>query len=154
MSKIRTVQPDIVILAANWLAYHEKEITEGVLSETLKTLKDAGVRRVVVFGQAPVWKLTQPSVYLMVWRRLDKTTERTKLYFDSNSVRIDNLVNKTVTSLNATFISPIKSLCNEQGCLLVAGQNIPVTGDRDHLTVEGSKLLIESSKSKIFDYSL
>jgi hypothetical protein len=60
---------------------------------------------------------------------------------DSESLSVDDLLRMEVTEAGATYIRPSKYLCAEDGCVIKTLEG-PAFFDKDHLTEEGSFLLL------------
>ncbi len=154
--RIQLLQPDTVVMGGAWYSYatraHDGADELRALRETIDKLIGAGVRRVVVFGDLPVWKIHQPNVAVKLWEQSHSLPGRTYDSFDRGSAAFDSQVSAVVLQTSAVFVSPVESLCNEEGCLLNAdpAHPVPVTWDFAHLTDAGSRLLIDLNAAKIF----
>lgn len=154
--RIKTVHPTTVVMAGAWVSYARRAGTSrdelAALMRTIEQLKAAGVARVVVFGNLPVWQIEQPNVGLHIWMESHRLPSRSFAYYDVAAGGMDSLVAATVGATDAVFVSPIDSLCNQSGCLISTDPNVPkpVAWDFAHLTADGSKLLIALNAAKIF----
>jgi len=154
--RIQLLQPDTVIMGGAWYSYasraHDGSQELRALRQTVDKLIGAGVRRVVVFGDLPVWKIHQPNVAVKIWQQSHTLPARTYDSFDQGSAAFDSQVAAAVLQTPAVFVSPVDSLCTEQGCLLSAdpAHPVPVTWDYAHLTDAGSRLLVAMNTDKIF----
>ncbi|MDE2259795.1 MAG: acyltransferase, partial [Betaproteobacteria bacterium] len=84
-SKIQTLKPHTVILAANWLRYDRKnsnwtQLDLNKLQATIAELKKVGVAHIVLVGQLPTYKIDQPMV--------------------GNRIFVTDAVDRTIKSLN------------------------------------------------------
>jgi peptidoglycan/LPS O-acetylase OafA/YrhL len=156
IEKISALKPDTVVMEGNWRFYilgssGWNKLDFARLQATISRLQMIGVRRIVVFGNLPVWKISQPKVGMMVWRDTHKLSDRTRSYFNDASVAADSSIRAAVSRTGAVFVSPIDALCNEAGCLLSADPSkaAPVAWDAAHLSEAGSKLLISKVAGKI-----
>jgi len=154
--KIRTLNADTVLLEADWWYYragaaHFADLIH--LQETVQRLKASGVRRVVVFGNLPVWQIAQPKVAVKVWLDTHALPERTQAYFNEESRRADARVRAAVANSDAVFVSPISVLCDDSGCLLTTDRTqwTPLAFDSAHLTRAGSIYLVALVAAEIWD---
>jgi hypothetical protein len=146
-NRLKSLRPDVVVLEGNWTFDMESSrynVDSDVIRNTIKELQAIGIRRVVVFGSLPTWKIPQPEVGVKIWLASHALAYRTKLYFDTTSATTDALVGKVAFETGVTFVSPIHLLCNEDGCLISTDHDagMPVAWDREHLTQAGSNLLV------------
>ena len=165
--KIESLRPNTVILAARWAAYDGARgyalMDEKRLTRTVEWLKTTGVRRVVIIGQMPHWKLA-PSViplrdlqFSLFGREThpEKLPERDSSYLDASSFAAEDMVRRIAAEQGATFISPAATLCNRDGCLItVPGSGgEPTSRDDGHLTAAASKFFIMRNAAAIMpDY--
>jgi peptidoglycan/LPS O-acetylase OafA/YrhL len=154
--RIQLLQPDTVIMGGAWYSYASRARDGSAelqaLRQTIDKLIGAGIRRVVVFGDLPVWKIHQPNVAVKIWQQSHTLPARTYDSFDRGSAAFDSEVAAAVLPTPAVFVSPVSCLCSDEGCLLSAdpAQPVPVTWDYAHLTDAGSRLLVEMNTEKIF----
>jgi hypothetical protein len=154
--KIRTLNADTVVLEADWWYYrpgaaHYADLAH--LKETVQRLKASGVRRIVVFGNLPVWQIAQPKVAVKVWLDTHALPERTRAYFNEDSRRADMRVRAAIVNSDVVFVSPINVLCDDSGCLLTTDRVrwTPLAFDSAHLTRAGSIYLIALVAAEIWD---
>lgn len=145
IKEIGEINPEVIILSASWANYSLEN-----LGATLDTLKKMGINRIVLFGPVPEWKSSLP-------KQLERNIQKNKLsqiplrmnyglekYGDSIN---DKLIHIAKLS-NVEYFSPINSLCNSDGCLIITDEkNRHLTAwDSGHLTNQGSSLLIRNYK--------
>jgi hypothetical protein len=119
---------------------------------TIARLKALGVRHVVVMGQFPIWRAQVPQLRARNYRLVavglgsdTKDIERDKSFIIPTIYKADEMVRQAVAGTGAGFVSPLSTLCNGEGCLLV----VPGTGgkpiywDDNHFTRTGSIYFIE-----------
>jgi hypothetical protein len=113
--------------------------------KTVERVESLGIARVVVFGDLPGWKIVQRKLGAKIWLDSHIVPRRTYDYFEPGSKQMDEPIRKVISNTHAVFISPIASLCNEDGCLLSTstGKWSPVSWDTSHLTDTGAALLID-----------
>jgi peptidoglycan/LPS O-acetylase OafA/YrhL len=156
-AKIRALNPEIVVMAANWARYEARgdldRIDEHMIRATVGQLTAMGVKRIVVVGQVPTWEGGVPRIR-MKWHRTSiagarsAETERDKVYLRSfqSDVTWNDTVRRAVAGTAALFISPLSTFCNDDGCLLaVPGSGKSTAWDTDHLTPAAAEFLIESN---------
>jgi peptidoglycan/LPS O-acetylase OafA/YrhL len=157
--KMLSLKPDIVLIEGDWW-FHclqnnaPNEPMLAALQAAVRRLKSGGIKRVVVFGDLPVWNIAQPEVTVKVWQESGIVQQRTHSYLAPGLVRADTLVRQAIAQTGAVFVSALQYLCNDEGCLLsvTKGKAVPLAWDGSHLTPEGSRLLIASSFSEIIDH--
>ncbi len=161
--KIEALRPDAVIMAANWEKYTnpqgESLISQDAIAATMARLRAAGVRQIFVIGQFPTWKASPQRIRAQMFRaRLagladnnSPIPERDKAHVRPSVFVINANVERAFAPAGVTFISPLSSLCNDDGCLLVVpnGQGEPTAFDREHLTKPGSIFFATSNAKAI-----
>ncbi|NDU91975.1 MAG: hypothetical protein G3I10_05105, partial [Ferrovum sp.] len=152
LDKIKTLKPGTVILAANWLRYDRKnsnwtQLDLGKLHATIAALKDIGVAHIVLVGQLPTYKIDQPIVGSSVFEA--GVTDRTVRSLNPHAFAMNESMHQFARENTVDFMSPMDTLCNEQGCLISASSRelIPTSFDDGHLTGAGSRLLLERALS-------
>ena len=87
------------------------------------------------------------------WRRTHAIPEYTDDHLDPASIAANQAIQRAMAGTGAVFISPIEKLCIASGCLASTQQNgvfHPTSFDESHLTSEGSRVLLERSRSALF----
>jgi peptidoglycan/LPS O-acetylase OafA/YrhL len=147
VGEIKSLSPDAVIIEAHWALYNATDgrpnFDAASLRETVLTLQRMGIRRIVVMGSLPTWKIYQPRVAFEIWRQWHVLEDRTREYLDPAPFAADTLARAAVAGTGATFVSPIALLCNGGGCLISTEPHaaVPLAWDNDHLSVAGSELV-------------
>lgn len=152
--RIAALKPDTVILAANWMLYDGKHVEGGKpfnmvndisIEDTLRAVRDSGVRTLVVVGQLPVFTKSQVKVGLKNF--VPNNIHRTFSDYDHQSSLANERLRTISKGINVQFVSPIDLLCNQGGCLISAKKEklIPIAWDVGHLTTVGSELVIEKA---------
>jgi peptidoglycan/LPS O-acetylase OafA/YrhL len=147
IEELRALAPQVVILEGHWSFYRGGNsgtvMDAAALRETVQTLHDMGIERIVVMGSLPTWKIYQPRVAFEVWRRRHVLADRTADLLDESSFVADRFVRDAAAGTAAVVVSPIDLLCDQGACLLSADSRgaTPVTWDNDHLSIAGSRLL-------------
>jgi hypothetical protein len=156
LAKVTALNPDIVVLEGNWSSYLPHGASEADLEPlvgTIEHLRDQGVRRIVVFGNLPVWQFPAPRVGMKLWIEKHTLPLRATEYLNRDSLRADELVRKVAAAQDVQFVSPIDVLCDARGCLLTTNLTswTPLTLDSSHLTTTGSEYLLGRIAAQIFD---
>jgi hypothetical protein len=61
------------------------------------------------------------------------------------------MVERAIEGTGATFVSPLATLCNGQGCLLVTpAEYDSISPDPGHLTLSGSEFFVKANSSALF----
>jgi peptidoglycan/LPS O-acetylase OafA/YrhL len=147
VQELKSLSPDAVIIEAHWALYNAANgwpnFDPAALKQTIRTLEGLGIRRVVVMGSLPTWKIYQPRVAFEIWRRQHVLEDRTRAYLDAQPFAADSLARAAVEGTGATFVSPLALLCNGRGCLISTEPHtaVPVDWDNDHLSLAGSELV-------------
>lgn len=149
MKRIAELKPEIVVIAGFWYHYgiqkNKKKqfwkLDSSALANTVRLIRNAGVKQVLVVGEVPVWKIFQPIISAELLVSTGKVPAQTKLHLDPDSLSVDRLLESNITSAGAHYLAPSEYLCSAAGCTIeFAGE--PVYFDKDHLTSTGSLLLV------------
>lgn len=149
MKRIVELKPDIVVMAGFWYHYGIRKnkkkqfwkLDSSALANTVRLIRNAGVKQVVFVGEVPVWKIFQPIISAELLVSTGQVPEQTKLYLDPVSLSVDRMLQSKITSAGALYLTPSEYLCTPAGCRIeFAGE--PVYFDKDHLTSTGSLLLV------------
>jgi peptidoglycan/LPS O-acetylase OafA/YrhL len=153
--RIRSLKPDTVVLEGAWWYYcttaGDNDLDLAALQSTIRQLQSSGVRRIVVFGDLPVWRMPQPKVGVKLWLDTHALPERTHAYFNDTSAQVDGWVRAAVTQTGAVFVSPIDALCDPRGCLLTTdpARWTPLAWDAAHLSEAGSVYLLSRAADQV-----
>ena len=148
-NRVATLKPEWVILSAWWPSVSHMDLL--ALRDTIAALKSAEVRHVLVVGPVPSWRnglrqcLLQYYVDHAVVPRRMKTGSQLNPQFDSELRERSRLA-------GAIYVSPIETMCNEEGCVTRVGDGPAdiVARDGTHLTIAGSVYLIDRFPSALF----
>ena len=143
-------QPGEVILSARWSKYDWES-----LNHTLEFLQAKGIKKITVFGPAPIWNRTLTDV-LLKHSLLNNTPllEREKNHIIDDN-KTDEGIRRISQAHGVNFVSIKDILCTERGCLTHLNTKdgpVPTAWDTAHLSSEASDYLI--SHSQIFDTTL
>ncbi len=131
-----------VLLSADWPSYETRFGTEaflGALRATLKRLNDAGVRTVVL-GPPIRWRQPLPALLAERVERNAGPADSTTLVFEPQFAA-DRRLKAALPGV--PYISILDSVCPSRRCPAFVG-NVPLSLDRNHLTKEGSILVIDT----------
>ena len=149
LEKIKTIQPDTVILFAVWNNYLDVNDSGPVLrkiEDTVKELKDAGVSRIILIGPAPQWLDALPRNLLRQainngFKSIPKRTyfKSIPLVKDVDSI----LAGELRSSKSVTYFSAYQAMCDTSGCLTTVngGADGLTSWDYGHLTTPGATFL-------------
>ena len=157
--KLSLVNPNVVVLGGAWERYQElgrpsAEIL-GMVTDTIRYLQSNGVKRIVVFGPGPLWNVSLPVdlFRFMVRTRSDQVPERLGRVSDA-IWQLDAAMAAQAGALNVQYVSVLDDFCDKSGCLTIGDRTLHrpdlLFRDRDHLTVSGSKVLIENARRQLF----
>lgn len=138
---IEKVRPGRVILSSRWLGVDQ----EVKIIATLRKIKDAGVREVILIGPVPRWHPNLAEALTVYYRQQPfiDFPERLGEGLDKEKLVIDFRLEKLANQAGVRYLSPLKILCNEAGCLVrprVEGFGRAVMAiDDSHLSPEGSR---------------
>jgi len=146
--RIRVLRPDTVILSAMWENYDWR----AYLAATILELKQFHVKHIIVVGPVPVWpgRLPRTVGLEMLFLHKDQIPERIS-NFSPDLYGMDAKLRTVAVSLGVSYFSPLKALCNDQGCLTRIGDGPAslVTWDVSHLTDAGSAYVVGRMASQM-----
>ena len=159
MTRLAKLKPDMIVLAGAWERYSElgpyqEQIIE-TLSDTVRRIKELGIRQIVVVGPGPLWTNSLPVdlFRFMVRTRTNEIPNRLGKVSDA-IWDLDSAMAAQAASDHVQYVSLLNFFCNKDGCLTVGDRSLPrpdlLFRDRDHLTVSGSKVLIAHVRSQLF----
>lgn len=134
-------RPSVVVLAANWMSHdHER------LDPTLQLLQASGVKRVVLVGPVPKWRVPLPKV---VFESALKSPQHLppRYLSDQLDVRVfelDESMRKWSQARGIDYRSPLRFMCESGRCLGLSGDDFSTITSRDeaHLTELAAQYLI------------
>ena len=131
----------------------------GAISDDLRWLRQAGVRHVVLFGPGPTWNVSlQADLFrYMNLHHMKSIPARLDANVPPAVPRLDAAMAAEAAAWGASYVSVLQRFCDARGCRTLAEPALGKGGrpnllyrDRDHLTVPGAQLLIESAAHEIF----
>jgi peptidoglycan/LPS O-acetylase OafA/YrhL len=132
--------PNVVVVGAEWINYDWR-----ALPATLERLRSAGVSRVIVVGEVPVWDGRFPELLartVLRDRPAFRIPERTSAGLLVVTFDVDRGMAPLARQFGATYVSAANILSDDNGCLTRAGGNV-TTFDESHLTPSASRYLVE-----------
>jgi peptidoglycan/LPS O-acetylase OafA/YrhL len=152
-SKFLEIKPKIVVLAHDWLQSTDQDAI-GKLGPTVDILRKMGVERIILVGQVPHWNGSLPedlSAYVDQYHPATLPM-RMKLGLATESFDLDSKMAQRAKELGIEYISPVQTLCNDDGCLTMVpdAPDIPISWDPAHFTREGSRYFINQVADKLF----
>ncbi len=109
------------------------------LTETIASLQQRGIN-VVVFGPFPVYDMGFPRLLAK------EVTSQQSGFPGRHFVAYERLLDERMSRMAAetwhvSYVSPLKILCPQSGCVEYAAPGVPLEFDESHLTLQGSNLL-------------
>jgi peptidoglycan/LPS O-acetylase OafA/YrhL len=139
--RIRNEQPYKVVLAANWTDYDWKKV-----DQTIKALQKSGFNSIDIVGPAPQWN---DSLYKQLYLNYLATKNpeipyRMKFGLNQNFLQIEPKLNELAVINKARYISIVKILCNNWGCITRFGDTSDTLASFDggHFTEVASKYVV------------
>jgi peptidoglycan/LPS O-acetylase OafA/YrhL len=147
------IRPKVLVLAHDW-PQSEKENALDRLAGTVDILKSMGAERIVLVGPVPHWDGPLPEVlsHYVGERHLSALPGRMTFGVNHHMEDIDHDMAERAARLGIEYISPIKHLCNADGCLTMVpdAPDVPMAWDAAHFTREGSRYFINLVADKLF----
>jgi peptidoglycan/LPS O-acetylase OafA/YrhL len=145
LERIGAIRPEIVVLHSTW-QYDQAALEQG-LFETVQRLRTLSVRKIVLLGPVPAWKgagLPANMIDYYYEHALQLLPARTtyRLVEDDREERL----RKIAETLGIQYVSVLKVMCNEAGCLARIGANDEelTAFDGGHMTLAGSTFLAKA----------
>jgi peptidoglycan/LPS O-acetylase OafA/YrhL len=159
VSEMVRIAPDVVLLAAAWERYLANGTSAAeILAATrgdIEWLQHIGIRRIVLFGPGPTWGTTLP-MDVFRYMRLNQTEHiPDRLGGVATEVRqLDAAMAAQASATHVEYVSVLDEFCDPEGCRIVGDRSLPspdfMFRDRDHLTVSGSRYLMDAAALRIF----
>jgi peptidoglycan/LPS O-acetylase OafA/YrhL len=137
LARIRELRASLVILTAYWELYKPER-----LRETIADLQSAGVPRIVVAGNVPIWIGNPSRVVFQLYRRsaMREIPERAPIDNFRMPRSSDSTVSFIAQASNAGFVSLLDALCDATTCLTSVDHEFVWT-DGDHLAPAGARFI-------------
>ena len=164
LRKIAELKPDTVIMAGRWEIYDGKAFRPRSIrtqfADTIARLKAFGVKRIVVDGPVPdlaALKCRNCARAIFASLPLDLrfgskgAWSATQSFVIPTTYAANEMIQQAVAGTGAEFVSPLTTLCNDEGCLLVVpdSDGKPIYWDDNHFTRTGSIYFIEQNRAGI-----
>ena len=128
-------------MAGNW-----RDNSWSDLSKTIKALKAIGVANIDLVGPVPVWENNLPKQIFLFCKKNTPCDipVRMQMGLVPKVFELDQQMAQFAIQENVNYLSPIKVLCDAQGCLIRTGEagNTITSWDSEHLTDVGSQYLV------------
>jgi hypothetical protein len=135
-------KPHKIVLAANWTDYDWKRV-----DKTIQALQKSGFNSIDVIGPAPQWN---DSLYKQLYLNYLETKNpeipyRMQFGLNENFLLIEPKLNELVALNKAGYISIVKILCNDSGCITRFGDTRETLASFDggHFTEVASKYVVD-----------
>ena len=139
--RVLNKKPYKVVLAANWTDYDWKRV-----DKTIQALQKSGYNSIDVIGPAPQWN---DSLYKQLYLNYLETRNleipyRMQFGLNENFLLIEPKLKELVALNNARYISIVKILCNDSGCITRFGDSSETLASFDggHFTEVASKYVV------------
>ncbi|HET6841082.1 MAG TPA: acyltransferase family protein [Candidatus Angelobacter sp.] len=145
LAKVRELHPDTVVLAAQAWVLHPED-TRASIQRTVGLVQQAGVRRVILIGPEPMWKISLPRFLLRYARVRFNQGIPARMADETNQglFQEDHDLSVQAADSGAIYLSPVSILCEKSGCLTMITENGKTdltTFDKSHLTFVASQYL-------------
>lgn len=134
-------KPDVLLLSGNWVS-----TDADPLHATLSKLRAMG-QRVVVVGPVPRYQTALPR--LLFFSRNESHDELARPALDADIWEIDERIGAVAREAGATYVSPLRFLCDQEKCVTYAAPRVPLQFDYVHLTREGSEYVVRQIMRQI-----
>lgn len=142
VASLPEIKPDLVILGGNWL----RNDWQG-LGRTIEVLRAAGVSRIVLVGIVPHWNRPLPRILSehVLADSLHRVPTRLRDEVDLRVHALDPLMATFARQQSISYVSPLRILCNDDGCLTRLGDagGTLVAWDTGHLLDAASIYLFQ-----------
>ena len=127
------------------------------IEETINILRDEGILNITLIGSVPRWH-DSLSRQLLIAMRGDKQHQipyRMKLGLEPNIYNLDLEMSDLASNLSIEYASPIKILCNQNGCLTRLGEtkDTLTSFDSSHLMEIAAKYVVSNFNNESYNIS-
>jgi peptidoglycan/LPS O-acetylase OafA/YrhL len=153
-AKITKLHPDTVILAAQYWFFPGTD-THSYVLQTVKALKGAGIRHIVIVGPSAEWKEPLPRSLFKysTANLLHKIPDRLNYHLKESAFKADEQFRNWGPPPGTLYVSEIGIVCNEAGCLTRVeedGLSDLLAFDEHHLSEAGSQYVVDRIFSSLF----
>jgi len=137
---VPTHKIDRVLLAARWKADYVPQITA--------TLDWYRSQHVAVTLIGPTIEYDSPLPRLLLTADKTHNAELPDAHWDHSLLELDKQLAAVATAHGAAYISMIALFCPQASCTTTDPEGLPLISDREHFTLEGSKLVALRLKAR------
>jgi peptidoglycan/LPS O-acetylase OafA/YrhL len=146
LDHVKSLKPDVVVLSANWeyLDLNHNPAAVEKLRQTIKSVKSAGVQRIALIGQVPLWTsdvrhLVINGLYLNPSEPVPQRLPRSLVMAHD-----DALLMAMTHAEGVVYVPVFDQLCDETSCIVTTSPTWKglVTYDGAHFTEQGSALVV------------
>ncbi|MGN0918434.1 MAG: SGNH hydrolase domain-containing protein [Oxalobacter sp.] len=150
LNEIKQIQPSAVILSARWGLKQYKNSIQN-FNKTINELKEYGIRTILVIGPVPDWQGILPKEVLLYYRKKGRFPFRMDKLNKERTYTYDNKIGELSYLNNVNYVSPVKLLCNSEGCQTMDDNDIKniFYFDESHLTNYGAEYTVGKMKEQI-----
>jgi peptidoglycan/LPS O-acetylase OafA/YrhL len=142
---IEKEKPDRVVLSAAWQGHTWRNI-----SRVIEKLKEIGIPEIDLVGPQPAWMNGLPKELYNYYKSDPSHGIPKRMSFGLNQaiLNLDPILRKFATNEGINYISPLKIMCDQSGCLTIVGDTgtTLTTFDTGHLTIAASRYLVSHIK--------
>lgn len=155
--RLKKERPEVVLLHSVWNfppAYNisNDELDQKLTATILQIKNELPTSSIILIGPLPQWKATpQNDAFKNLRNKIilkEPNVMQKAIRFDD----LDSLFKKTSLNFGVTYISALKYLCTDEGCISRIGdEQLNWIGvDRIHLSKAGSEFFIEIIQDELF----
>jgi hypothetical protein len=151
--RIAALAPATVVLAASWMSTGERKALNEIPA-TVRRLRAAGVKRIVLVGPEPDWHKPLPVTIARFMRdtETDAVPSRMTEGLTPGLEEMDKRAEAVADEADVEYVSPLRAFCNRAGCMTtVPGDSFVLTAwDTSHLTKEAAAYLVSAEMNDFF----
>lgn len=131
--------PDKLILSAFWADYDTTS-----LEFTIKKLKEIGIKEIEIVGFTPQWNTPLQKNLYLYYKKFGEIPYRSNFSLTHYTYPYDKYMTQRIAKIGIRYISLVKILCNQEGCLnrLKDENDSLIVWDGLHLTDKGSEYVV------------
>lgn len=137
MDLIKEKKYSQVILSADWISHPSKY---KLINDTIKYLKNIGVRDIVIIGGLPQYHPSLPR--RIISKKIDINNSDFLIHDQIKIRKRDQEIKNITNKLGVRFVSIVDKICHKKKCKITAGNSetfTPITWDYGHFTLKGSQ---------------
>lgn len=140
-ASLKEAPPERVVLAARWEVFDWKR-----LADTIRKIKEQGVRYVSLVGPIPQWNVSLPrQLFLFSMMHPSNEIPRRMMFgLNQDFLKFDETFQYFACSLGVEYISLKNIMCDQTGCVTRVGDTADklVAWDYGHLTDAGAEFVV------------